>query len=83
MMYEVCNKEHCSLEIQKVLASGSKNENFMRMALSLTKMDFEEDVVNKLNRCVGNKMNFRRHIEKLYRNNLLAYDDYSLALIVF
>lgn len=83
MMYEVCNKDHYVSDIQKALVSGSKNENFMRTALSLRKIDFEEDVINKLQRCVGNETNFLRHIKKIYKNKLLAYDDYSIAILHF
>lgn len=81
MMYEVYNKEIFSKEIEMSLASGSKNANYARTALSLKRIDFEEDVINKLHRCAGNKTNFKRHVEKLYRDNLLAYDDYSIAFL--
>lgn len=83
MMYEICNKDHYASDIQKALASGSKNENYMRTALTLRNIDFEEDVINKLQRCVGNETNFLRHIKKLYKNKLLAYDDYSIAILHF
>lgn len=82
MMYEVCNKDQFLDEIGMAIKSGSKNANFIRTSQSLSKIDFEEDVIAKLYRCAGNIINFRRHSDKLYKDKLLAYDDYSLAVIV-
>ena len=51
------------------------------MARTLHFNDFEKDVINKLVNTIGHTTNFQRHIQSLLRKGLIAYDDYSLAIL--
>ncbi len=81
MIYEISQREEFAEEINEAINHHSKNENYIKAALGMKKMDFEKDVVDKLSKCVGHKGNFSRHIQKLRKQGLLAHDDYSFALM--
>lgn len=81
MMYELSQKEKFAKEIADAVSHHSKNENYIRIALGMKEVDFEKDVVSKLSKCVTHKYNFSRHIQKVERQGLIAYDDYSFALM--
>ncbi len=83
MMYEVLHKEKFTAEIEEAINHHSKNENYIHSALSMKKINFEKDVVEKLRKCVGHSCNFSRHILKLKNQGLIAHDDYSFALMSF
>ncbi len=77
MLYEVAQKERYSKEIDLALAHHSKNENYIRSAMMLKKINFEKWVINDL---VKQPRNLKKGlIRRLRRSNLLAHDDYSLA----
>ena len=81
MMYEVFNNETFLEELHKAESNHSKNENYIKAAKALGNFDFEKEVIRKLLRCAGNEVNFRRHIMKLIKLGLLAFDDYSIAFL--
>ena len=81
MMYEVFNNETFQEELHKAECKHSKNENYIKAAKALGDFDFEKDVIDKLHKCIGNEVNFRRHIMKLINLGLLAFDDYSIAFL--
>lgn len=81
MMYEVSLKDEFAEEIDEAINHHSKNENYIRMALSMKTFDFEKDVVDKLSKCVGHNRNFSRHLQKMEKLGLIAHDDYSFALM--
>ena len=81
MMYEVYNNETFQEELHKAESNHSKNENYIKAAKALGNFDFEKDVIDKIYKCVGNEVNFRRHIMKLIKLGLLAFDDYSFAFL--
>ena len=81
MMYEIRNSEMFKDDIEHVLGKQTKNTNYIKTAMTLKKIDFENKVLKKLIQCVGNFQNFARHTSKLQRIGLLAYDDYSLAVL--
>ncbi len=81
MMYEIARKEEFAAEIDDAINHHSKNENYIRIALGMKKIDFEKDVVDKLSKCATHKCNFSRHIQKLERQGLIAHDDYSFAVM--
>ena len=81
MMYEVYSKEKFQEELLKAESNHSKNENYIKAAKALGNFDFEKDVIDKIYKCVGNEVNFRRHIMKLIKLGLLAFDDYSFAFL--
>lgn len=81
MMYEVANRTQFAEELETAEAHHSKNENYIKTARSLSDIDFEKDVLNKLKNCVNHTVNFQRHLKGLIRKGLLAHDDYSFAMI--
>ena len=83
MMYEVLHKDRFAAEIEDAISHHSKNENYIHTALAMKKIDFEKDVIEKLNKCAGHKSNFSKHILKLKKLGLIAHDDYSFAMMSF
>ena len=80
MMYEV-SKDTYTEEFQEAEAHHSKNENYIKVALSMPNINFEKNVLRKLMNCANHPTNFKRHIESLLRKGLLAVDDYSFAVL--
>lgn len=76
MMYKLANCSEFSEELLLAEKSGSKESTFIKNATSLS-ITFP-DVLNKLINCKS-KYLFERHLVKLYRNKLIALDDYSFA----
>lgn len=81
MMYEIANKERFMQELKTAESNHSKNENYIQAAKAMGKICFEKNVLDKLFKSIGHKLNFQRHIHSLIRKGLIAYDDYSLALL--
>ena len=81
MMYQIAHQEEFNNEIEQAIAHHSKNENYIRAALSMDKTDFESKVIRKLKKCVGKKGRFKSYVQSLERQGLLAHDDYSLAFM--
>ena len=73
MMYEVSQIDRYRDELDMAEANHSKNENYIRAAKSFSNNDFEKDVIIKLQKCIGNETNFKRHIKKLVHQGLLAH----------
>lgn len=78
MMYDICHEGNRQ-ELIDALTVHSKNENFIRAALSIKTIDFGQDVLLKLIKSSKNSANFIRHIMRLYKDCLIALDDYSFA----
>lgn len=78
MMYMVSRKENFKDTLDEAMKCGTKNSNYIKMALSKSKIDFYKDVIRRLSL---NTHNFRLHLEKLYKNGLIALDDYSVAIM--
>ena len=81
MMYEVCNNSIYSNELKEAEANHSKNENYIKIAKTLTHIDFEKNVLRKLMNCTNHPTNFKRHLKSLLHKGLLAIDDYSFAVL--
>lgn len=81
MMYEIANKEQFARELHAAEINHSKNENYIRMAKAMSGINFEKDVLEPLVHGVENQMEFRYFMARLIHDGLLAYDDYSLALL--
>lgn len=79
MMYEVANKEKFAEELQEAVDAQTKNSNFIKTAMSLKHIDFSRRLDNLLK--LQHKGHFKQHLRKLYREGLLGYDDYSLAIL--
>lgn len=80
MMYEVTHKDEFGLALQEGIDAKTKNSNFIKTAMSLNKLDFEKDVLDKLMNC-NNTVNFFRHLQCLRRKELIGHDDYSIAVL--
>ena len=80
MMYEVAHRELFAAELEEAVEARTKDSNFVKTALGLKNIHFQ-DVLYKLLGCMKNKANFRKHIEKLKKQGLLGYDDYSLTMM--
>lgn len=80
MMYEVAHKDRFVQELEIAEANQSKNSNYIKAAKALSNIDFEKEVIDKLVHTVGHRTNFRRHVNRLVTNGLIAYDDYSLSM---
>lgn len=81
MMYEVASEDTFKQEPDEAESKCSKNCNYIKVARALHINDFENDVINKLVNAIGHTTNFQRHIQSLLRKGLIAYDDYSLAML--
>ncbi len=78
MMYEVTHQESFADELKAVIDAQTKDSNFVKTAKAIKKVDFENDVLQKLMNC-RNPYNFKRHIQYLRKKGLIAHDDYSLV----
>ena len=82
MMYEATLSRKYAEELQEAINAQTKNSNFIKAALSLKKVDFEKNVLNKLLNC-KNEWNFKQHIQTLRRKELIGHDDYSIAILKY
>lgn len=80
MMYKVSKKQEFAGEIEEAIKVKSKNSNYISCANNLKRINFEKDVIIKLQNC-KNKTNFKRHIQKLLHLGLIGHDDYSLVFM--
>lgn len=77
MMYELSHCSEYADELQKAERSGSKEAAFIKNASSI-KIDFYHDVLRKLINCKNNYI-FERHLKRIYKDKLIALDDYSFV----
>lgn len=82
MMYEVANIDRFRQELDAAESTYSKNSNYIKMARFIRGVEFEKDVISKLTHSIGHPTNFLRHIKSLLRKGFIAYDDYSIAMIL-
>lgn len=80
MMYEACHQDAYGQELETALNAHLKNSNFIKSTLA-TKADFYDDVLKPLVKSTVSKDRFRKHIDALRRQELIGFDDYSLAVI--
>lgn len=83
MMYEIANADKYKQELATAESNRSKNSNYIQMAEAMGSVNFEKDIINKLTNTINHPTNFRRHIQRLIRKGLIAYDDYSIACFPF
>lgn len=81
MMYAASRRDEFADELSEAIGHHSKNENYIKAALGLGKIDFEKDVLEKLMHCIHSRPAFLKYLRGLERQGLLAHDDYSLALM--
>ena len=80
MMYEVAHKDMSADELQEALDAQTKNSNFIKTAMASDGIDFEEDVIRKLQNCVTWPI-LQSHIKGLKKKGLIGHDDYSLVIM--
>ena len=76
MMYMLEHNDLYAEELNRAAAAATKNSNFLHAAMSLTVADFYPDIVKKL---FLSDYHLTKHLEKLYRDRLIALDDYSVV----
>jgi hypothetical protein len=79
-MYELANKDKYQDELQEALNAQTKNSNFIKAAMRQRKINFPQDVIQKLENCKYQNL-LILHIERLRRLGFIAHDDYSLAIL--
>ena len=80
MMYEVAHKDMSADELQEALDAQTKNSNFIKTAMASDGIDFEEDVIKKLQNCATWPI-LQSHIKGLKKKGLIGHDDYSLVIM--
>ena len=80
MMYELANKDEYAGELQAAIDAQTKNSNLIKSAMRIRKLNFEKDVIQKLENCKYPKQ-LKLHIERLKRWGFIGHDDYSLVIM--
>ena len=80
MMYKVAHQDWYDEEITEALDAQTKNSNFLKSAMRKRKINFEKDVIQKLENCKYPKQ-LKLHIESLKRWGFIGHDDYSLVIM--
>lgn len=68
-------------EILEALSKRSKNENYIRTAMSSKPFDFEKDVLDELLNSMNEEEMFTSLTKRLVDSGLAALDDYSLVVM--
>lgn len=80
MMYEVAHKVVFADELQEAINAQTKNSNFIKTAMILDGINFEKDVIKKLQNCTTWPF-LQNHIKGLKKKGLIGHDDYSLVIL--
>ena len=80
MMYEVAHRDLYNEELIEATDAQTKNSNFIKSAMRIRKINFEHDVIQKLENCKYPRQ-LELHIERLKRWGLIGHDDYSLVIM--
>lgn len=80
MMYEVDNKERFAAELKEAIDAQTKNSNFIKTAMALDTVYFEQRVLTKIENCYHDFL-LKSHIKGLKKKGLIGHDDYSLVII--
>lgn len=80
MMYEVSYKNRFGEELLEAIDAQTKNSNFIKTAMSVDVLDFEKDVIQKLQNC-NHGFLLANHIKGLKKKGLIGHDDYSIAFL--
>lgn len=80
MMYEIAHKDKYEGELQEAIEAQTKDSNFIKTAMRLRKIDFDKDVIRKLENC-KHPQQLKLHIECLKRWGFIGHDDYSLVIM--
>lgn len=77
MMYMISRKEQYDKEIADAIRSCTKNSNYVKVAMTLDKINFYTDIIKRL---FLNEYMMKRHLHRIYKDGLIALDDYSIAI---
>jgi hypothetical protein len=80
MMYEIAHKDKYEGELQEAIEVQTKDSNFIKAAMRLREIDFDKDVIQKLENC-KHPQQLKLHIESLKRWGFIGHDDYSLVIM--
>ena len=80
MMYKIAHKDKFDGELQEAIEAQTKDSNFIKTAMRLRKIDFDKDVIRKLENCKYPQQ-LKSHIECLKRWGFIGHDDYSLVIM--
>ena len=80
MMYEVNHKQRYGEELKEAIEAQTKNSNFIKAAMLLGSVDFEKNVICKLQNCRTWPF-LQNHIKGLQKKGLIGHDDYSLVIM--
>lgn len=80
MMYEVAHKDMFADELQGAIDVQTKNSNFIKTAMVSDSIDFEKDVIRKLQNCTTWPI-LQSHIKGLKKKGLIGHDDYSFVMM--
>ena len=80
MMYKVSHRDLNNEEIIGAIDAQTKNSYFLKSAIRKRKINFEKDVIQKLENCKYPKQ-LKLHIESLKRWGFIGHDDYSLVIM--
>lgn len=80
MMYEMAHSDQFIDELQEAINAQTKNSNFIKTAKAIGVIDFENDVIKKLQNCPGDSF-LKNHIRGLQKRRLIGHDDYSLVIM--
>lgn len=80
MMYKVAHRDWYAEEIIEAIDARTKNSNFLKSAMRTRKINFEKEVIQKLENCKYPKQ-LKLHIERLKRWGFIGHDDYSLVIM--
>ena len=78
MMYMLSHKDLYVNNLEQAIKAATKNSNYILAASSLSKIDFYNDVIKKL---FLSDCNLTRHLTRLYKDGVLALDDYSVVVM--
>lgn len=80
MMYKVAYSTKYAEELQEAVDVQTKNSNFIKIAMSFSSIDFEEEVIQKLLNCHRGFL-LRNYVKMLKNKRLIGHDDYSLVIL--
>ena len=80
MMYKIAHRDWYGEEILEAIDAQTKNSNLIKSAMRIRKLNFEKDVIQKLENCKYPKQ-LKLHIESLKRWGFIGHDDYSLVIM--
>ena len=80
MMYMVAHQDEFKQELDDAIEAHNKNSTLVKKAMAFKQTNFSR-IIKKLVNCANHPANFKKHIESLIKQGLIAHDDYSLAVM--